>query len=273
MLPNFLIVGAMKAGTTTLRNYLARVDQVWIYPGEIRFFSQDDKYARGLSWYETLFEPARGRMAVGEKSPAYSYRPHVPERIHRCLPDVKLIWIFREPVARTHSHYWHAACRGKERLSFHAAIAREEERVRRNLLRGYAKRSRYAEQVERYLQFFTAEQMLFLLFEDLVRDPPTVLNRVLAFLGVDGAVESLPSRNHSNITRAPRSVQLQWLARTVFKNGPAFDLVKRFNVRPKGGYPRISPELRERLTKEFQGPNQQLEALTGLDLSAWKRGS
>lgn len=272
MLPNFLIVGAMKAGTTTLRHYLQAVEQVWIFPGEIRFFSQDRRYERGLDWYESLFAPGAGKVAVGEKSPAYAYRPYVPERISRCLPDVKLIWIFREPVARTYSHYWHAACRGKERLSFETAIGREQERVQRNFLRGYAKRSRYAEQVERYLQFFPKEQMLFLLFEDLVRNPPAVLNRLLTFLGVDAVFESFPSSpSHSNVTRTPRSIQLQWLARTAFGNGPVYRQVRRFNVRKEPGYPRIPRELRERLAKEFERPNQELAALTGLDLSAWKK--
>jgi hypothetical protein len=271
MLPHFLIVGAMKAGTTTLRHYLQGVEQVWIYPGEVRFFSQDQKYAKGLGWYESLFEQAAGKAVIGEKSPAYSFQPRVPQRIHDCLPDVKLIWLFREPVARTYSHYWHSATRGKERLSFRTAIAREDERVRRNLLRGYKKRSRYAEQVSRYLEFFRREQMLFLLFEDLVKDPALVLNHLLEFLEVDTRIDRLPKVNHANITRAPRSVQVQWLARSVFNTGPAFHFVKRFNVRTQPGYPPIPQDLREQLSREFEKPNEELAALTGLDLSVWKK--
>jgi hypothetical protein len=271
MLPHFLIVGAMKAGTTTLRHYLQGVEQVWIYPGEVRFFSQDRKYAQGLGWYESLFEQAAGKAVIGEKSPAYSFQPRVPQRIHSCLPDVKLIWLFREPVARTYSHYWHSAIRGKERLSFQTAVAREDERVRHNLLRGYKRRSRYAEQVSRYLQFFPKEQMLFLLFEELVKEPAAVLNRVLEFLEVDGRIDRLPHHTHANVTRAPRSVRLQWLARTIFDRGPGFDLVKQFNVRKEPGYPRIPQDLREELSREFEEPNEQLAALTGLNLSVWRK--
>lgn len=271
MLPNFIVVGAMKAGTTTLRDYLSGIEQVWIYPGEARFFSQDRRYARGLGWYESLFEPAAGKLAVGEKSPSYAYQPHVPQRIYECLPTVKLIWIFREPVSRAYSHYWHSATRGKEPLSFRTAILREDERVRRSILRGYAKRSRYAEQVSRYLQFFPKEQMLFLLFEDLVRNPTAVLNRVLAFLEVDTQFERNPPRTHSNVTRAPRSVQLEWLARTVFKKSTGYRLVKRLNVRRERGYPSIPKDLQERLAREFLKPNEELAALTGLDLSIWNK--
>jgi hypothetical protein len=270
MLPNFLIVGAMKAGTTTLRDYLTAIDSVWIYPAEVRFFSQDKLYARGVDWYESLFASAKGQ-AIGEKSPAYSYQPNVPGRIRHCLPDVKLIWIFREPVARTYSHYWHSATRGKERLSFRSAVDSEETRVQHDLLRGYAKRSRYVEQVARYLEHFPREQMQFLLFEDLIRDPIGVLNRVLRFLEVDTQLERAPATNHSNVTRAPRSVTLQWLARTMFDDGPGFRFVKRFNVRREAGYPRIPRDLQARLTAEFQKPNEELAALTGLDLSCWRR--
>lgn len=272
MLPNFLIVGAMKAGTTTLRDYLKASDQVWIYPAEVRFFSRDDLYARGLGWYESLFASATGQ-AIGEKSPAYSFQPRVPGRIRESLPHVKLIWIFREPVARAYSHYWHSATRGKEHLTFRDAIDHEPERVKQNLLRGYAKRSLYAEQVRRYLEYFPREQMLFLLFEELVRNPPAVLNRVLAFLDVDGRVERVATPNHSNITRAPRSVRLQWLARTMFDDGKGFEIVKRFNVRREAGYPKIPQDLRRRLSDEFQKPNEELAALTGLDLDAWRRSA
>ena len=271
MLPNFIIVGAMKAGTTTLHDYLAGIEDVWIAPGEIRYFSNERNYARGLEWYERLFDPGAGKLAIGEKSPAYSYLPKVPERIHRCLPGVKLIWIFRDPVARTYSHYWHAATRGKERLTFASAIARERERVRSNILLGYMKRSLYAEQVERYLGFFPREQMLFLLFEDLVREPAAVVNRVLDFLCVPHVLEAPRVARHSNVTRAPRLVSLQWVTRTLLRRHHIAQLVQRVNRRAEPGYPRLSSEMRDQLAREFQEPNRALARLTGLDLGAWNQ--
>ena len=271
MLPNFLIVGAMKAGTTTLRDYLNVVDGVWIYPGELRFFSVDRRYARGLEWYERHFEAAKGAAVIGEKSPAYAYQPAVPARIQKHLPDVKLVWIFRDPVARAYSHYWHAATRGKERLSFRSAIEREDERIHRNFLRGYTRRSRYIEQVERYLQYFAKEQMLFLLFEELVKSPTTVMNRLLTFIGSQSTFDPAQLPSASNVTHAPRSVGVEWLGRTVFGRGDIYRLIRRFNVRPEPGYPKIPRELRDRLQQSFAIDNARLADVTGLDLSVWQR--
>ncbi len=101
--PDFLIVGTMKSGTSSLRHYLSQHPQIAIPAREIHFFDRDDTYARGPAWY--LGRLARDRTAnttiVGEKTPTYSYDPKVPARIHRDFPGVKLVWIFRNPVDRT----------------------------------------------------------------------------------------------------------------------------------------------------------------------------
>ncbi len=136
-LPNFIIVGAMKSGTSTLRDLLTLRDDVFLPPGEVHFFSDDEKYARGMDWYASLFATAQTAVAVGEKTPTYSYLPECAVRIHQHLPDVKLVWLFRDPVARTYSHYWHSVKNGSERLSFHAAIETESDRVRKDRWRGY----------------------------------------------------------------------------------------------------------------------------------------
>ena len=269
MLPNFMIVGAMKAGTTTFHHYLAEIDTVFMPDQEVKFFSDDAAYAGGLERYERLFDAAESRMVVGERTTTYSYVPSVPGRIHRHLPDVKLIWMFREPVSRTYSHYWHSATAGSERLGFEEAIAREPERIRQDIFRGYAKRSLYAEQVERYLEYFPQENMLFLLFEEFVRDPATVLNRTLKFLSVDHVVGTVAPK-HSHKTYAPRSQQVQWMARTLFGKRRPFRLVSRFNRSDVLGYPRMSEQMRSELRERFQIPNERLAQITGLDLSLWE---
>ena len=83
MLPHFLIVGAMKSGTSTLRDHLARVDGVFIPRDELHFFSEDDQYARGLPWYERYFDDAGPGMVVGEKTATYSYLPRWPAPVSR----------------------------------------------------------------------------------------------------------------------------------------------------------------------------------------------
>jgi hypothetical protein len=271
MLPDFLVVGAMKAGTTTLKDYLAEVPQIFMPPNEVYFFSDDSYYAQGLQSYERLFHNANYNQVLGERTTTYSYLPSVPERIQKHLPDVKLIWLFREPVARSYSHYWHSAKNGSERLSFEKAIAREGERIQTDFFRGYLKRSRYVEQVRRYLQFFPKENMIFVLFEELIRDPAQLINRILKYLNVEYRISENPIYKHSHATYAPQNVPLQWLACRVFGKTLPFRVVKRLNRRSEPGYPKMSEQLREKLRQEFFEPNQELAELTGLDLSAWNQ--
>jgi hypothetical protein len=269
MLPNFIIVGAMKAGTTTFHEYLSEGEGVFMPRPELKFFSTDADYARGMDWYESFFAGSDSKVAVGERTTTYSYVPSVAERIHRHLPDVKLIWIFREPVSRTYSHYWHSAKAGSETLSFEQAIARESERIKKDIFRGYAKRSLYAEQVERYLRYFSKEQMLFLLFEDFLREPANVLNRTLKFLNVDAIVRDPGIPKQNNPSYAPRYLHLQWAARKLFDKSKPFRLVTRINRSATPGYPRMSEHMRARLRETFREPNQQLAELTRLNLAIW----
>src|SRR5688572_513820 len=154
VLPSFVIVGAMKSGTTTLGEYLTEHEEIHVPIPEIHFFDLPRNYERGVAWYERQFEGAGTKRIVGDKTGTYSYLPEVPPRIARALPHAKLIWIFREPVARTYSNYWHAVSRGNERLDFATAVEREPDRVGRDVFRGYVRRSIYVEQVRRYLDYF-----------------------------------------------------------------------------------------------------------------------
>src|ERR671919_2133494 len=104
-LPTFLVIGAMKSGTTALINSLGKHPDVFALPSEIHFF--DRFHDRGLDWYRERFAKARGQGAVGESTPEYMYLPHARERIVRDLPGVQLIAILRNPVERAYSHYWH----------------------------------------------------------------------------------------------------------------------------------------------------------------------
>jgi hypothetical protein len=270
-LPNFLIVGAMKSGTSTLRDMLAELDSVHILPGEAHFFSDDEKYARGIDWYAEQFAGANGAIAVGEKTATYSYLPECVERIHSHLPDVKLVWIFRQPVSRTYSHYWHSVKNGNERLSFPAAIEQEPQRVSTDVWRGYQARSLYHEQVENYLRVFPRACMHFMLFEELLKSPLATMNALLTFLGAPELREP-PAMQRSNETHIPRSRTVQWLARRMFdRRTSPYNLVNRLNRRSEPGYPRIDESTRARLLERFRDPTRRLAELTGLDLAAWDR--
>ena len=269
-LPDFIIVGAMKSGTSMLRDLLTARHDVFLAPGEVHFFSDDEKYALGMHWYASLFASANGAVAVGEKTPTYSYLPECADRIRRHLPDVKLVWLFRNPVARTYSHYWHSVKNGSERLSFEAALDSEPQRVIRDRWRGYQRRSLYYQQVESYLRVFPRTQMHFLLFEHLLRDPLRETNALLSFLGVE-PLQSTPELPRSNQTFIPHNRTAQWAIRRLFRQRTTpYHLLSRFNRRREPGYPPLEPAIRAALQERFREPNRRLAELTGLNLSVWE---
>ena len=193
MLPNFLCIGAQKSGTTTLLNQLGRHPDVYMSPSrETQFFFQDHLYSQGKIAYEIGFFPGwNGQKAVGEKTPEYLYDPVVPRRIADTLgKDVKSVVTLRSPAQRAYSHYRHNFQQFWENLDFEAALAAEPERCsadRYSRLRySYLDRGYYGRQLERYLQIFTKERFLFLIYElDIVSDQARCLKRLFEFLEVD----------------------------------------------------------------------------------------
>jgi hypothetical protein len=206
VLPDFLIIGTQRGGTTSLYKYLVQhPDVAHALTKELRFF--DLNYHRGIDWYRSRFptEGYRRRvrrrrgvdLVVGEASPDYLFHPHVPARVASALPAVKLIVLLRNPVDRAYSHYWHQAKRGHEPLSFPEAVDREEERLAGELERmqadpgyvsyerhhhSYIARGRYAEQLEPWFERFPRDRFLIESSEEFFTDPAPVFKRVLDFL-------------------------------------------------------------------------------------------
>lgn len=180
MLPNFLIIGAMKAGTTSLHAYLADHPQVHMAPTkELHFFVESLNWSRGVDWYERQFDGAGDATAVGEASPSYSgatYYPGVPQRIARVLPDVRLLYLVRHPVERMRSMYLHQLAIGEEQRPAAEAFADDEP---------YLNTSRYRWQLDRYLEHFDRDRLLVVTAEALRADRAATLAGVLAFLGVE----------------------------------------------------------------------------------------
>jgi Sulfotransferase domain len=197
-LPDFLILGAQKAGTTALYAYLRWHPRITgpAYK-EVSFF--DRHYVHGERWYRAHMPLGRGRI-VGEASPSYLFHPLAPERVARMLPTARLIALLRNPVDRAFSHYQHEVALGRESLPFEDALAREDERMQgevERMLRDpayfsdawwnytYAARGRYAEQLERWYASVPREQLLVLFTEELAADTASTYLRVLEFLGVE----------------------------------------------------------------------------------------
>jgi hypothetical protein len=269
---DFIIVGAMKSGTTSLGFYLRRHPNVCIPKGEVHFFDNERNFKKGLGWYERkLFRKGtRHTVVTGEKTTAYTYKPEVAERIYKAYPEVKLIWILREPVSRAYSNYIHAYRNGAVRFSFEEAIRAEPELIKKSIYLGYLKRSRYAEQVERFLKFFSREQMHFMLFESFVSDTRAELGKLFRFLGVSEEAFTFTDEPRGR-TVMPRLQASIWAARKIGGTGPLWSAMMFANsVFKKPGYPKPDPELRDRLKDELQEDNRKLAEITGLDISVWK---
>ncbi len=184
MLPNFLIIGAMKAGTTSLYHYLRHHPDVFMAdPKELDFFVGRANWARGLNWYEEHFADAPGAAAVGEASPNYTKRhddPDVAGRIAAALPGARLVYLVRHPVERMLSMYRQVAADGLETRPAAEAFAADPD---------YLRTSMYAWQLEPYLQHFPPDRLLVMTSERLRRDRAAAVARVFQFLGVDPAWE------------------------------------------------------------------------------------
>ena len=196
-LPDFLIVGAQKAGTTALYSYLRRHPAItgpaW---KEVSFF--DRHYARGAAWYRGNFPLRRDGRVVGEASPSYLFHPLGPERVAALLPDVRAIALLRNPADRAYSHYQHEVALGREPLTFEEALEREDERLDGEVERmladpgyfshawwnyTYRARGLYAEQLERWFAALPRERVLVLESSELADRSRETYARVLEFLG------------------------------------------------------------------------------------------
>jgi hypothetical protein len=249
-LPDYIIMGGQKCGTTSLDAYLRRHPSVLegLYK-EIHFF--DLHFGKGLNWYRAHF-PTRRRMdaahaITGESTPSYLFHPLVPQRMRGTLPDVQPIAILRDPIPRAHSHWQQIVDWNEEKLSFEEAIEAEAERLPARpetltdlrqldayLRFSYLARGLYADQLERWFGAFPRGRILVLSFDDLKADANAVCRQVTDFLGLpEFRMDAFPKT-----ASRPRKEML--------------------------------PETRERLREYFRPHNQRLYELLGRDLG-WER--
>ena len=213
-LPDFVIVGAGKAASTSLYDYLVEHPQIdRAFWKEVHFF--DHYIEEGVNWYRAHFPfrfALKGGRITGEGTPYYCFHPRVAEEMAKLLPNAKLIFILRDPIARAYSHHQQNLRRGREDLSFEDAIAAEASRISgpdEALSQGkrlhdpyhqhlsYASRGRYMDQINHWLKFFPRDQILVLFTEDLKRDPQPVLDDALRFLGVSRFRIAKPKTSNS----------------------------------------------------------------------------
>jgi len=302
-LPNFICVGAEKAGTTPLFGLLKQHPDIFMPPiKETHYFSRN--FGRqSLAWYEgQLFMGYRRQKLIGECTPEYMRFPEVPGRMLEALgPELKLIFCLREPVRRAFSQY-HQRCRLLEETeSFETAIALEEQRIAEDPYMGrrrsYIGGSRYAEQIDRFLAKFPRDNMFFVVMEtDLVQNRALTLDRLFDFLEVSrgkpidldvpdssvpaprivfGAEKQLKLVTHKdNLILNPGDIFINTGnagLNSLFLNAST-NAVDYFNKLKSNLTTDLSEDLAERLYRtHFSEDVSRLEQLLDRDLSMWRR--
>jgi len=285
--PNFFIVGAAKAGTTSMHAYLAEHPQVFMSDlKEPHFFSdfcvapQFDNFmpiVRDPNEYQRLFQASAGFKAIGEASPSYLCDDEAAQRIKAAVPDARIIISLRDPVQRAYSQYLMEYFEGNETLPFGEALAADQDRPEKGwgVSFQYIELGLYASQVERYLKTFGSDAVMVVLFEEFVRDTEKVMHEIAGFLGVDpslfpeGVFES--AHNPYEETRGQ-------FARAVLRSRPIRLFAKkrlplwlRSFVRNRilfrnGVKPQMDPDLARKLRETFAADIERLEKVLGRKL-------
>jgi len=270
--PNFLCIGAQKAGTTLLFDILRRHPDIYLPDSkELHFFDRDEEFAKGFAWYQdTYFREADNHRCVGEVTPSYIFFENAPERIFRALgPDIKILVSLRHPVDRACSHYWMQFKRGFEMLPFMKALAKEPARMGRSYRDktrfSYISRGFYAEQVTRYLKYFPPENMKYIFFEELVRDLPGTIRDIIEFLGCDP--DRLPGSDIAGKINSSRLTLPQYL-KAVILNWP---YVAMPSFRRAGyDYPPLKIKYQNMILGKYRDDLRSLQSLINRDLEIWR---
>jgi hypothetical protein len=292
-MPNFFVIGAQKAGTTSLYHYLDQHPQIYMSPRkEPHFFQGTHSNFRwpgrrlapvtDLRDYLALFEGVNDEKAIGEASASYLYSPEAPALIKRSVPDAKIIAVLRNPAQRAYSNFLHLRQVGREPLaSFADALQAEEQRMREKWGPDwyYKDKGFYHKQVKRYFDMFGQDRVGVWLYEDLRDDPSEMMRDVFRFLAVDDTFVPDLSIEH-NPSGIPRSRSLYtWVRKLSARNPVLVDrifpaglrghLKSRIFVKP----PQLPPQMHQRLADSYREDILKLQALIERDLLPWLEGA
>jgi hypothetical protein len=275
-LPNFLVIGAQRAGTTLLHHILNLHPEVYVPQRrkEIHYF--DWYFERGPEWYATFFPgspEAQQYRAIGEVTPDYVFEPTAPRRIAASIPDCKFVVSLRNPIDRAFSWYLFCLRSVNEKRQPDEFFFQETECLQRG---------RYAQQVENYFSIFPRDRFLSLIYEELITDAAPQLDALAAFLGLSAGWEN-PSglvQQRFNASEIPRfraafaraqrfgevltRNDLDWIVRLARACG----IPKMFGTR--GSRPRLPESVRPQLAAYYRADIEHLERLLGRSLSVWR---
>lgn len=275
MLPNLIVIGAAKCGTTSLHYYLNLHPQISMSKEkELDFFVGERNWSKGLVWYESQFT---GDAKIhGESSPKYTFYPFyagVPERMCAVVPEAKLIYVLRDPLERIISQYFHNYASGQEDRSFAQALTNLKHNP-------YVCRSRYYMQLEQYLPYFLQSNILLITQEDLSRQRRQTLQKVFRFLNVD---DSFYYRKFSNIRHKSRDKRRKNRIGLLLTRMPGMNVIKRlppdvqwhverliyFPFSHKIERPKLDERLRQELIDNLKDDISRLREYTGNDFEGW----
>jgi Sulfotransferase family len=303
-LPNFLIIGAPKCGTTSLYAYLKQHPQVFMtIPKEPTFFGNEgtdglfngphdedrayhSRVITNFTDYHALFDRVTNEKAIGEASIYYLYLPKAPEQIKKYVPNVTMFAVLRNPADRAYSAYLHVVRQARERRSFADSLREEPKRIQQkwNPLWHFKAMGFYYEQAKRYFETFGRDQIHIYLYEDLQREPLPLIKQVFEILGVDSAFIPDTSTRYKK-SYVPKNPTMEMvLHRTKAK----IEFTKRYWPRPlrwraqnmkdfidriaksnQISPPRMPDEVRTSLLEEYRDDILRLGDLLRRDLSHW----
>ena len=298
-LPNFLVIGAAKSGTTSLYEYLRQHPETFMCPtkepGFFRGHSEDvdptqldtqslrrfrrfeSKAVSHIDDYRALYSGAQGK-AIGEATPSYLWSPSAPQKIREHIPDAKLVAILRDPAERAFSHFLMNVRTGRELSTDFDTILENEDYGEDNPYVGtqhYIRHGFYYRQLLRYHAVFPAEQIRVFLLSDLKQDPAGTLAQLFQYLEIDDSFAPDTSTKH-NISSIPKSNALRFVLgktpkgiKTRFMNKlPTAYRWYKENIR-RGERPRLSTPARQKLISIFRPDITGLQDLISRDLSSW----
>lgn len=294
MMPNFLIIGAAKSGTTSLYNYLKQHPQIYVSPiKETEFFAFEkdnlEFNREGNLWrptitdlesYQKQFENVSSEKAIGEISTVYLYSEKAVERIKYYIPDIKLIAILRNPVDRAYSHFFHHIRDGYEPINkFENAIKEEEDRIKRGWSWNwhYIKLGFYHNQLRRYYKNFNKSQIKIYIYEDFIYEQKKFFESLFNFIEVEKFFKPNTSKKY-NVTGIPYNKFLhklyskQSFIKKILKIIIPCDIRESIKIMIRNRNlikPQMSIKTKNALIELYRDDVLRLEKLIDRDLSIW----
>ena len=278
--PEVFLIGAQKAGTTTLASLLSQHPDICVAKNkEPHYFTGNSN--KNLTWYQKQF-PNPEHICI-DASTSYSFAPlssdnsymakkcfhNIPQRIYALNPQAKFIYLLREPVARTYSSYWHSFNTGREHRSFSEAIEND---------RFYLDVSNYYSQLTLWLEYFSLDSFLFLLFEDMKQNTQGTIDDCCQFLEVDPNKIEI-DLEHQNKTSHVNSIgrkfnrifkKLDYSGMGFLAPSSARKLIHKYTTDERQILPTVSSTERHFLSNYFANKNENLAKLTGIKLNQWQ---